>query len=167
MDYKYIEQLLERYWTCETSLEEEQILRSFFSQKDVPAELTKYRDLFAYENEAKDMELGEKFDQKVLATIEATKTVKIHRLTWKQRIAPFCKAAAAVAVMITISNVLESTLTDNQDTATNNETHLSDTYVRSEKVKDLYNVEDKVKAELKVDSIKTYKKDAQTPHSKD
>ena len=30
MDYKYIEQLLERYWNCETSLEEEQILRSFF-----------------------------------------------------------------------------------------------------------------------------------------
>ena len=30
MDYKYIEQLLERYWNCETSLEEEQILRAFF-----------------------------------------------------------------------------------------------------------------------------------------
>ena len=25
MDYKYIEQLLERYWQCETSLEEEGI----------------------------------------------------------------------------------------------------------------------------------------------
>ena len=36
MDYKYIEQLLENYWNCETSTEEEQILRSFFSQKDVP-----------------------------------------------------------------------------------------------------------------------------------
>lgn len=39
MDYKYIKQLLERYWRCETSLEEEKILRTFFSQKDVPAEL--------------------------------------------------------------------------------------------------------------------------------
>ena len=38
MDYKYINQLLERYWNCETSLEEEGILRAFFSQKDVPAE---------------------------------------------------------------------------------------------------------------------------------
>ena len=32
MDYKYIEQLLERYWACETTLEEEQILRAFFLQ---------------------------------------------------------------------------------------------------------------------------------------
>lgn len=38
MDYKYINQLLERYWRCETSLEEEDILRSFFSQKDVPVD---------------------------------------------------------------------------------------------------------------------------------
>ena len=28
MDYKYIKQLLERYWNCETSLEEEDILRT-------------------------------------------------------------------------------------------------------------------------------------------
>ena len=33
MDYKYIEQLMDRYWECETSLEEEQILRTFFSQE--------------------------------------------------------------------------------------------------------------------------------------
>ena len=39
MDYKYIEQLLERYWNCETSLEEEAILRMFFSQDDIPAEI--------------------------------------------------------------------------------------------------------------------------------
>ena len=31
MDYKYINQLLDRYWKCETSLEEEEILRTFFS----------------------------------------------------------------------------------------------------------------------------------------
>jgi len=38
MDYKYIEQLLERYWRCETSLQEEEILRLFFSQEEVPAD---------------------------------------------------------------------------------------------------------------------------------
>ena len=32
MDYKYIEQLLERYWQCETSVEEESELRAFFSK---------------------------------------------------------------------------------------------------------------------------------------
>lgn len=42
MDYKYIEQLLERYWECETSEAEESILRTFFSQKDIPAELKRF-----------------------------------------------------------------------------------------------------------------------------
>ena len=48
MDYKYIEQLLERYWQCETTVAEERILREFFSQDDVPAALSAYRDLFRY-----------------------------------------------------------------------------------------------------------------------
>ena len=46
MDYKYITQLLDRYWKCETTLEEEEILKAFFCQKDVPADLCKYKDLF-------------------------------------------------------------------------------------------------------------------------
>ena len=33
MDYKYINQLLNKYWEGATTLEEENILRSFFSQK--------------------------------------------------------------------------------------------------------------------------------------
>ena len=43
MDYKYIEQLLERYWNAETTLEEENILRTFFCQKDIPAEMEPLR----------------------------------------------------------------------------------------------------------------------------
>ena len=54
MDYKYIEQLLERYWNCETSLEEEQILRSFFHQKEIPAHLLRYKAMFAYQEIEKE-----------------------------------------------------------------------------------------------------------------
>ena len=53
MDYKYIEQLMERYWRCETSLQEEEILRLFFSQGEVPANLLPYKDLFGYAQEQK------------------------------------------------------------------------------------------------------------------
>ena len=70
MDYKYIEQLLENYWNCETSTEEEQILRSFFSQKDVPVHLLKYKELFAYAQASSKEELGEDFDSRVLDIIE-------------------------------------------------------------------------------------------------
>jgi hypothetical protein len=48
MDYKYIEQLLERYWACETTLQEEAILRAFFSQEEIPEGLRKYQALFTY-----------------------------------------------------------------------------------------------------------------------
>ena len=54
MDYKYIEQLLERYWRCETSLQEEEILCAFFSQEDIPAALLPYRDLFTYGQREKE-----------------------------------------------------------------------------------------------------------------
>ncbi len=47
MDYKYINQLLDRYWKAETSLEEEEILRAFFSQDELPAELKPYQALFS------------------------------------------------------------------------------------------------------------------------
>ena len=74
MDYKYIEQLLERYWDCETTIEEESILRTFFSQKDVPARLLKYRSLFEYQKQSAASEpLGDEFDSKVLAAIEYTR----------------------------------------------------------------------------------------------
>jgi hypothetical protein len=70
MDYKYIEQLMERYWNAETTLEEEEILRAFFSQEDIPAELSQYAPLFAYEHAEKAVDvLGEDFDEKMLQMI--------------------------------------------------------------------------------------------------
>ena len=46
MDYKYITQLLDRYWKAETTVEEENILRAFFSPTSVPEELKQYSWLF-------------------------------------------------------------------------------------------------------------------------
>lgn len=105
MDYKYIEQLLERYWAAETTLEEEGILRTFFSQKDIPAEMMPYRDLFAYETtESENHHLGEDFDARILAMIqeEAPATVKAREISMRQRFMPLFKAAAVVAIILTI-----------------------------------------------------------------
>ena len=54
MDYKYIEQLLERYWQCDTSVEEEAQLREFFASGEVPDGLLRYRDLFLYQKVQQD-----------------------------------------------------------------------------------------------------------------
>lgn len=108
MDYKYINQLLERYWQCETTLEEEQILRSFFSQLNVPRELERYRSLFVYEQtEPKADRLGDDFDERLMSAIGQPDKVQARRITMKQRLTPLYKAAAAVAIVLTLSNAAQ------------------------------------------------------------
>ena len=111
MDYKYINQLLERYWKCETSLEEEEILRTFFSQDELPAELKPYKSLFSYElSEAKNEALGEEFDQKMMAMIEdeyAKKPNKAKVVSLTERLKPLFKAAAVVAIFLTLGNAAQ------------------------------------------------------------
>lgn len=120
MDYKYIEQLLERYWEAETSPAEEAILRTFFSQEEIPAHLGKYRALFEYERQAAlDEPLGEDFDRRVLALVESAGTgsgqsdagklvVPARRLTLAYRLRPLFRAAAAVAIVALIGTAAQS-----------------------------------------------------------
>lgn len=116
LDYKYIEQLLEEYFNGETTVEEEKILRTFFCQESIPAHLVQYRDLFVYEqNEPKADCLGADFDAKMMKMIEAQETetsAKVVKLQKTSQFAhsvlkslqPFFRAAAIVAVVITIGN---------------------------------------------------------------
>lgn len=108
MDYKYIEQLLERYWQCETSLEEEEILRTFFSQKDVPVMLLPYKDLFTYEQTERHNDvLDEDFDQKMMGIVGEEYPVKARTLKLAVRLKPLFKAAAIVAIILTLGNALQ------------------------------------------------------------
>ena len=107
MDYKYIEQLLERYFQCETTLKEEEILRSFFSQEDVPVWLTKYQTLFTYEAQ-KEQLLDENFDERILTMIEQGEPVKARVVTLAQRFMPLFKAVAIVAIILTLGNAAQA-----------------------------------------------------------
>ncbi len=107
MDYKYIEQLLERYFQCETTLKEEEILRSFFSQEDVPVWLLKYQTLFTYEA-SKEEALGDDFDERILAMIEQTQPVKARVISITQQLKPLFKAAAIVAIVLTLGNAAQA-----------------------------------------------------------
>lgn len=121
MDYKYINQLLERYWRGETTLEEEDILRAFFSQDDIPGELRRYKSLFSYEaTEAKQDVLGEDFDEKLFAAIAEHKPVKARVITMAQRLKPLFKAAAMVAILLTLGNAMQVPFSkSNQDPISN------------------------------------------------
>ena len=118
MDYKYIKQLLERYWRCETSLEEEDILRAFFSQDKVPAELLRYKALFNYEEQqSADDVLDAGFDDRLMAIIEEQRPVKARIITMTQRLSPLFKAAAVVAIILTLGNAMQVPFShNNKDT---------------------------------------------------
>ena len=112
MDYKYIEQLMERYWNAETTLEEEEILRAFFSQEDIPAELSQYAPLFAYEHAEKAVDvLGEDFDEKMLQMVgEAPRSEERPQaqiISLRERLMPLFKSAAVVAIVLTLGNAAQ------------------------------------------------------------
>ncbi|WP_455586448.1 hypothetical protein [Bacteroides sp.] len=126
MDCKYIEQLLERYWQCETSLEEESELRTFFSKEEVPAHLLQYKDLFVYQQVQRETGLGEDFDARILAQIEVP-VVKAKRLTLTGKFMPLFKAAAVVAIMLSLGNVAQHTFFADETLDYNYDTY-TDTY---------------------------------------
>ena len=118
MVYKYIEQLLERYWECQTTLEEEAILRTFFRQEDVPASLLPYRQLFIEEDEMAEERLSEDFQDKMLRLVgeEApTHVCKARRLTFMRRVRPFYRAAGLIAILLTIGNAAHHSFTNEED----------------------------------------------------
>lgn len=114
MDYKYISQLLERYWRGETSLEEEQILRAFFAQLNIPSELEPYRCLFVYEQtEPKQDVLPDDFEERMLKMVGEDVPSTAHRATFSERLAPLFRAVAIVAIVLTLGNAANLSLSDN------------------------------------------------------
>jgi anti-sigma-K factor RskA len=109
MDYKYIEQLIERYFQCETTLQEEHILCTFFAQdeQEVPEQLRQYQPLFAA-MQPEDV-LSEDFDQRILALTEEPHTVKARTISLSQRLRPLFRAAAVVAIVLTLGNAMNIT----------------------------------------------------------
>ena len=119
MDYKYIEQLLERYWACETTLEEEQILHTFFLQENLPAHLEAYKSIFALQNEQAQPKLSADFDTRVLQRIgeeqKPRETFHAHRITFRQRLRPLYQAAGLVALLLTIGTAAQHGIAENNE----------------------------------------------------
>ena len=126
MDYKYIEQLLERYWECQTTLEEEAILRTFFRQEDVPASLLPYRQLFLEEDALASEHVGKEFQEKVLRLVGEESTLpfgegmgagycKARRMTFMRRLRPFYRVAGLVALLLSIGNAAQKSFTQEDE----------------------------------------------------
>jgi hypothetical protein len=114
MDYKYIEQLMDRYFEAETTLKEEQILKAFFeqSEEELPENLRAYRELFA--SFEQDEVLGDDFDERMLQMIEEKPQVKARTISLSERFRPLMRAAAVVAILITLTTALNQSFKDDK-----------------------------------------------------
>lgn len=106
MDYKYIEQLIDRYFEGETTLEEEQILRKFFAQEELPEYLQQWQPLFRAERELSASHLDEAFDERIMA-LTGEYHVKAQRISIANRLRPLFRVAAFLAFAIVIGTAVE------------------------------------------------------------
>lgn len=71
MDSKQLEQLLKKYWDCETSVEEENELKAWFRNNPAPEHLKDTAALFLYFGENKKKEIADvNFDHQVIEDIK-------------------------------------------------------------------------------------------------
>lgn len=125
-----IDQLVEKFWRGETSLEEEATLSEFFAYNEIPE---KYEGAAAYfemiNEENMSLELDASFDEKILAEIEGKSKPKGAIVYLK----PFFQAAAAVAAVLVLTLLVTSNNNDNtldaSSTAASDENVLHDPQV--------------------------------------
>lgn len=87
MELDKIEQLLEKYFDAQTSIEEENELKKYFSSSDVAQHLQQYKPLFGYTIQAR---------QEQFSAILPLKTNKRKSIIW-------ISAAASVIVLLGVS----------------------------------------------------------------
>lgn len=93
MNYKKIQELLDKYWNCETTLEEEEILRSYFSNEEVHDDFIEFEQLFRHFNEVKGSRVSNDFDERVFEKVEKRKAQRRY-------LGVFTKVAAAVILIL-------------------------------------------------------------------
>ncbi|HLF33406.1 MAG TPA: hypothetical protein VI583_04185 [Cyclobacteriaceae bacterium] len=98
MDYEEIKILIDKYWRCESTLEEEKMLRDYFLKEHVPSELIPYAGLFKYYGSVSGLEtkkiFSPHFGGRQAEVLQPVKTRNI-RLAWYYRV-----AAAVLLILV-------------------------------------------------------------------
>lgn len=100
MDYNRIKILLEKYWNCETTLEEESLLQEYLSRSDIPEDLKEYAPLFQYYKTERSEKISEEFDERILNEIESKEKKGKRRY-----LNLYYKVAAAVILILFVVTV--------------------------------------------------------------
>lgn len=110
MDYKYIEQLIDRYFEGESTFEEEQILRKFFGQEDLPEHLRQWQPLFCAERDLAASHLDDAFSERILA-LTGEYHVKAQPIPLRVRLRPLFRVAAFLVFAVVIGTTIEYSTT--------------------------------------------------------
>lgn len=120
MDSKKLEELLKKYWDCESSLEEEEQLRKYFCGNDVPDQWRETAILFRYFDEQKGKSVDPQFENVVVSQIKSTKRVESGKLV--KLFYNTMRIAAGVAVLLAAVYFVR------QELRSNNAVAVEDTY---------------------------------------
>ncbi|WP_294083641.1 hypothetical protein [Proteiniphilum sp. UBA5384] len=99
MNREKIDSLLEKYWNCETSVQEEEELQRFFSYGDVPEELGQYIPLFSYIRNEQSVTLSNNFNEKLQQALE---TQSKKRYITIRIFTPLLRIAVSVLLLIAV-----------------------------------------------------------------
>ena len=98
MEQEEVDKLLEKYWNCETSVEEEQLLQHFFSENFAPYNYKDIAPLFVYRHTEQNEKLSANFDKKLRNKIKEKQkkyiTIKLF--------APALKLTAMIAFILVV-----------------------------------------------------------------
>ncbi len=81
-----IEKLIEKFYGGETTLKEEELLRAYLNQKDIPKQFQAARDYFNFLQNEKELEMNDSFDEKILQTIELKEDKSNTLKVWTYRL---------------------------------------------------------------------------------
>lgn len=99
MDKARIDDLLKKYWDCQTSVQEEKELQIFFSEREVPEEYRQYIPFFSFVRDEQEVKLSEGFEERLQAALspqmkERYVTIRIFR--------PLLRIAVSVLLVIAV-----------------------------------------------------------------
>jgi len=107
MDSKRIDLLIERYWNCVSTQEEEAEIKAFFNNKKaIPAHLEKTAPLFQYFSQKATIKmLDSEFDNILIEQLKNSSLPKGKFQKLEQTFQNYMKVAAAIALIIATSFV--------------------------------------------------------------
>ncbi len=93
---KYINQLLDKYWAGETTLEDEKVLAAYFNTDQVDEDFKPFKPLFEYFDQQRQVSVD--LEDQVMERIRSKRIeTKVIRLTWKRALA----VAASLILLVT------------------------------------------------------------------